>query len=117
MLCYSQGSIDDPGFLILSSDPVQTSSSVPVQTSQLRPAQEPISSWTCRMYPLFDLEDVDDDECLTEIRFKKRDIPVEASLRKYQVRIYRDKYANYTRVAKWLASIIEIILTNEVRNI
>ena len=26
-------------------------------------------------YPLFDLEDIENDECLPEFRFKKRDIP------------------------------------------
>ena len=27
-------------------------------------------------YPLFDLEDMDDDECFAEFRFKKKDIPI-----------------------------------------
>ena len=84
MLCYSQGLIDDAEFLILSSGPVQKSSGPHLLVLyKPRNLDLPYSS-----YPLFDQEDVDDDECLAENRFKKRDIPVKASLTKYQVRIY-----------------------------
>ena len=86
VLYYSQGLIDDAEFLILSSGPVQASSG-PHLLVLYKPCNYELPYPS---YPLFNLEDVDDDERLAEIPFKKRDIPVEASLIKYQVRIYVD---------------------------
>ena len=82
MLCYSQGLIDDAEFLILSCGPSHPQVLYKPRNLDLRYST----------YLLFNLEDVDDDEYLAGTRFKNRDIPVEASFTKYQVRIYMDDH-------------------------
>ena len=63
LLCYDQGILNDEGLLILYEQ---------YKTPNL---DLPYSS-----YPLFGLDDMEDDECLSEFRVKKRDEEVEEAL-------------------------------------
>ena len=58
LLCYDQGIINDKELLVLYEQYKSPSSDLPY-----------------RSYPLFNLDDVEGDECLAEFRVKKRDIP------------------------------------------
>jgi len=59
VLCYDQGIINDEEFLILYDSYKSPNLDLPYTS-----------------YPLFDLDEMEDDECLAEFRVKKRDIPV-----------------------------------------
>ena len=58
LLCYDQGILHDEERLVLYKQYKSPSLDLPYGS-----------------YPLFDLDDVEDDECLAEFRVKKRDIP------------------------------------------
>ena len=58
LLCYDQGIVNDKELLVLYEQYKSPSSDLPYSS-----------------YPLFILDDMEGDECLTEFRVKKRDIP------------------------------------------
>ena len=55
LLCYDQGILNDKELLVLYE-------------------QSPSLDLPYSSYPLFDLDNMEDDECLAEFRVKKRDI-------------------------------------------
>ena len=57
LLCYDQGILNDEELLILYEQYKSPNLDLPYSS-----------------YPLFDLDDIEDDECLAEFRVKKRDI-------------------------------------------
>ena len=57
LLCYDQGILNDEELLVLYEQYESPSLDLPYSS-----------------YPLFDLDDMEDDECLAEFRVKKRDI-------------------------------------------
>ena len=57
LLCYDQGILNDEELLILYEQYKSPNLDLPYSS-----------------YPLFDLDDMEDDECLAEFRVKKRDI-------------------------------------------
>ena len=58
LLCYDQGIVNDKELLVLYEQYKSPSLDLPYSS-----------------YPLFDLDDMEGDECLAEFRVKKRDIP------------------------------------------
>ena len=58
LLCYDQGILNDEELLVLHEQYKSASLDLPYSS-----------------YPLFDLDDMEDDECLAEFRVRKRDIP------------------------------------------
>ena len=58
LLCYDQGILNDEELMVLYEQYKSPSLDLPYSS-----------------YPLFDLDDMEDDECLAEFRVKKRDIP------------------------------------------
>ena len=58
LLCYDQGIVNDKELLVLYEQYKSPSLDLPYSS-----------------YPLFDLDDMEVDECLAEFRVKKRDIP------------------------------------------
>ena len=57
LLCYDQGILNDKELLVLYEQYKSPSLDLPYSS-----------------YPLFDLDNMEDDECLAEFRVKKRDI-------------------------------------------
>ena len=57
LLCYDQGILNDEELMVLYEQYKSPSLDLPYSS-----------------YPLFDLDDMEDDECLAEFRVKKRDI-------------------------------------------
>ena len=57
LLCYDQGILNNKELLVLYEQYKSPSLDLPYSS-----------------YPLFDLDDMEDDECLAEFRFKKRNI-------------------------------------------
>ena len=58
LLCYDQGIVNDKELLVLYEQYKSPSLDLPYSS-----------------YPLFDLDDMEGNECLAEFRVKKRDIP------------------------------------------
>ena len=58
LLCYDQGIVNDKELLVLYEQYKSPSLDLPYSS-----------------YPLFDLDDMEGDQCLAEFRVKKRDIP------------------------------------------
>ena len=58
LLCYDQGILNDKELLVLYEQYKSPSLDLPYSS-----------------YPLFNLDDMEGDECLAEFRVKKRDIP------------------------------------------
>ena len=58
LLCYDQGILNDEELLVLHEQYKSASLDLPYSS-----------------YPLFDLDDMEDDECFAEFRVRKRDIP------------------------------------------
>ena len=58
LLCYDQGIVNDKELLVLYEQYKSPSLDLPYSS-----------------FPLFDLDDMEGDECLAEFRVEKRDIP------------------------------------------